>query len=141
MVREAREEDLDAIVGMGAQFHALSTWRDIPFSPDKFRAAAERMIADEGMTIFVNEALTGMIGMTSGPIYFADNVTVTQEAFWWCQDPKSSIRLLLRAEEWSRRIGARWSCMVRLEGVTPRLEAYYRRHGYRPTEHYYLKEL
>jgi hypothetical protein len=141
VIRPATEEDVPRIVEMGEAFHGASPWKVLPFSPVKFEQAARSLIANPSSTILVNDALTGMIGMMSGPVYFCDDATVAQEAFWWCEEPRDALRLLTAAENWCVSIGAGWSCMVRLEGVTPRLEAYYERRGYTPTEHYYLKRL
>lgn len=141
MIREATESDLDRIVEMGENFHAISPWSCFAFSPDKFRAQAANMIREGSSTIIVNDTLTGMIGMVSGPVYFSENASVAQEAFWWCEDPKDSLRLLQEAEKWASDIGVNGVCMVRLNGVSPGLEAYYCRRGYALTESYYLKGL
>lgn len=140
MIRSATADDLPALVAMGRKFHASSTWSAIPFSDERFSAAVVAQIAGDG-TYLVNDTLTGMIGMVCGPVYFAEDVTVAQETAWWCEDPKTALKLLAAAEEWARGAGAQYVCMVRLEGVTPRLAAYYERRGYRPTEHVYLKGL
>lgn len=140
MIRQATEADLPALLEMGRKFHAASPWRVIPFSDERFAQSVRAQLAGAG-TYLVNEALTGMIGMVSGPVYFAENVTVAQETAWWCEDPRDALKLLQAAEEWARGVGASHVCMVRLEGVTERLGPFYERRGYAPTEHYYLKGL
>jgi GNAT superfamily N-acetyltransferase len=78
------------------------------------------------------------------PHYFNASHITGQELFWWI-DPDHRGRgseLLNALEAWVKDQGAHSFVMITLEALEPeRVGLIYRRRGYRPVEHSYLKEM
>lgn len=137
-VREAIQADAPTLLEMGARFHGLSPMKDLaPYSAEAFERTMRAAIDSDGATVFVTDALDGMIGLVCAPVYFS-TVTFAQELFWWSEG-RAGLRLLDAAEEWAKAQGAAALLMLRVEGVTERLDSLYRRRGYVPVEHSYAR--
>jgi GNAT superfamily N-acetyltransferase len=140
VIRQAVETDIPALVSMGQRFHALSPVKDIaPYSAEAFEATLRAAIASDVAVVFVTEALDGMLGLICAPVYFS-TVTFAQELFWWSEG-KAGLRLLDAAEAWAREQGAAAFLMLRVDGLTERLDGLYQRRGFAPVEHTYAKGL
>jgi len=140
MIREAVEADIPALVAMGERFHALSPVRAAaPYSAERFAATLRGALASDAAAVFVTDALDAMLGVICSPVYFSEAV-FAQELFWWSEG-RAGMRLLEAAEKWALSKGASAFLMGRVEGVTERLDALYRRRGYVATEHQYARVL
>lgn len=144
MIREACPSDVPAILVMAERFHALSPWAPVAFDAEAVLSTVAHMLGNADMVIFVADhgcGAVGMAGMMLAKVFFGA-ATLAQEAFWYCEDARDSLRLLDVSERWAVQRGAYAVNMARLEGVRDvALDKLYRRRGYVPNEHFYLKVL
>jgi len=86
MIRDARPDDMPALLDMGAAFHAESAWASslAPFDPRTFGATCETLAGGRGLLIAEEGGQpVGMIGGSVVPLYFNAAVPVAQEVFWY----------------------------------------------------------
>jgi GNAT superfamily N-acetyltransferase len=150
MIREANQQDADAIVAMGERFHAASGYAaDVPYNADSFHSTVVGMIQSSHSAIFVAESeagLSGMIGVAVVPSWFNLECLACTELFWWV-DPDhrhgmAAIRLIHAAEQWVRQFGATTMNMSLLCDLDPiKVDSLYRRLGYRMRECAYVRKL
>ena len=86
--------------------------------------------------------LAGVCG-NQHPIF--EGITICTEFFWYVRPEhrtKDSIKLIEAYETWAKKIGARFITMAHFDDETgQRLSLVYKRLGYKPIEHSYVKEL
>lgn len=144
MIRPATHADIPAMLDLGAQFHAYSGLSEIAYDPDAFRATLEAGIGSESQAYFVVESGGVLRGMTGGivyPSYFNRDALAGQEMFWWC-DNAEGVRLYRALEQWAISKGCKSFTMVAISDQhAERMDKLYRRMGYRPVEHHYIKGL
>lgn len=143
-------DDLPEILRMGREFTARSHASRLGAYSEANTAEFLRSLAPGSpVAVFLAEDEGRVVGMTGGivfPLFWADSLFLGQELFWWV-DPEarggSASRMLREAlEDWARGLGAKGFYMVALHDENAgRVEKLYRRAGYEPTEHTYLKEL
>lgn len=135
-MRKATHDDLDSVVDMGADFHAFSPWREIPFDRDSTKAFCARLL--DGGAIFINEG--GMIGGLLNPLYFNPAYVVGAELFWWGRKHGDDLRIAF--EDWSKEnnaVGCQFSTLWL--GGQDRVGELLEGAGYRKVEAGYYKEL
>lgn len=122
------------MVELGAAFHAYSPYRDIPFSPEGFRASAERLI--EAGAIFLSD--DGMLGGLLVPLYFNPSVVMGAELFWWAGKTGKPLREAF--ETWAKEQGAQG---VQFSGLTDQraetIRKVFERAGYAAAETAFFK--
>lgn len=143
-------DDIPEILRMGREFTARSHASRLgAYSEANTAAFLEAQKTGGPVAVFLAEEAGQVVGMTGGiafPLFWAADLILAQELFWWV-DPgargSSASRLLREAlEDWARTMGAKGFYMVALHDENAgRVEKLYRRAGYEPTEHTYLKEL
>ncbi len=139
MVRPATHDDIPAILDLGERFHALSPWRDRPFSRDATEQTVRALIDNEDACLFFNGA--GILGGVLSQIYFGGGL-IAQEAFWFAD--KGGRELLDAFEAWAAQKGACGVIMVHLalnDRADAVMGAMYARRGYALRESHYFKEL
>ncbi len=131
MIRTALAEDIPAVVGMGASFHAQS---ELPFDydPDAFADFAQGLITSG--TILLSD--TGMIGGVIAPAYCGPSYRMAVEMFWWAE--RDGLALLRAFEAWAASEGANEVRLSTLAAL-PRAGALIQRKGYAPVEISYRK--
>lgn len=143
MIRHATPADLDAMVEMGALFHAYSGLSEIGYDPQSFRATLEAGLDSDTQAYFVAERdgkLTGMTGGIVYPAYFNNKQIAGQELFWWGEGEGRGLYRAL--EQWAKSKGCASFAMVALDNEqAARMGRIYARMGYRPVEHHYIKRL
>lgn len=145
IVREATAADFSAIAAVGQHFYATTAYRDIPYSEDSMKRWLP--IMRQQRLLYVAEdagRIVGGIGGLYAPLYFNDQHRIAQEMFWWVEPDYRSTRaavMLLRAIERAvTDAGCSWWTMILLEGDNAeRIERFYRRDGYRPSERVFTK--
>lgn len=146
MIRHAVPADLPELLRMGKAFHAVTGVADlIPLD----EATLERTFLQlmQGGCLLVVEGENGLVGATGAllhPHYFNSAHITGQELFWWVDPDHRGIgaELLNALEAWVKEQGAHSFSMIALEALEPRrVGVIYRRRGYRPTEHSYLREM
>lgn len=134
MTRRATQEDVPEIVRLGADFHAMSPYRAIPYDPEAFAEFAGRLI--EHGVIFLSE--DGMIGGLLNPLYFNPSVVMGAELFWFARQGGRALREAF--EEWAKAGGAQG---VQFSGLaddnTDRIRKHFERAGYTAAEQAYFK--
>jgi GNAT superfamily N-acetyltransferase len=131
MIRTATLEDIPAITGMGAKFHAQAQL-PFPYEPDAFAEFAQGLI--EGGTILITDA--GMIGGVVAPAFCGPSYSMAVELFWWAE--RDGLALLKAFEGWAADQGANEVRLSTLAAL-PRADALVKRKGYAPNEISYRK--
>jgi len=135
----ATTEDIPALVEMGAKFHAMSPHKPVG---DYDRDAVARTISFliDNPSGLVVRSETGVLGGMMAPIFFAPDVAMMEESFWWAQGGGQELRRFF--ETMARKMGARFVYFTTLEN--DRIDAIDRlmkSDGYKPVERRYMKEL
>lgn len=131
---------------MGRAFHAVTGAADlIPLDDATLERTFTQLIEGEAAVLLVVEGETGLVGATGAllhPHYFNAAHLTGQELFWWI-DPEhrgQGAALLNALEQWVSEQGAHSFSMIALEALEPdKVALIYRRRGYRPVEHSYLR--
>lgn len=132
---------------MGERFHEEAGMGEIaPFSRVDCASMLLNLIESEGgilLVAVIGPAIVGMVGGLVYPFYFNRSHITGQEVFWWV-DPAHrkgpGLALLEALETEARARGCESWSMVALEAVAPQaVGSIYRRRGYRPSEHSYIK--
>ncbi len=143
-VREATKADIPRIVEMGERFFQASSFSDFSVYSEKHATKmARHLLEDEAGILLVTDDLSGMAGALVYPFYMTGSMTA-QELFWWVEPEHRGVgRLLLDAmERAAKGKGAETLNMAALDSLDyERVAAVYRRAGFRPSEHYWIKEL
>lgn len=146
MIRHAVLADLPELLRMGKAFHSVTGVADlIPLDEDTLAQTFLNLM--EHGVILVVEGEDGLVGATGAllhPHYFNASHITGQELFWWI-DPEhrgQGGELFNALEQWVKDQGAHSFGMIALDALEPeRVGLIYRRRGYRPTEHCYLREM
>lgn len=138
-IREARLEDIDRLISWGERFHAASSWRHAPYSPDAVRRTLTEIIQSERAVVLMHNH--GMIGGFLTPVWLSENHDLAHELFWYCEKKGEGKRLLNAFEDWAKRLGAKDIVMVGLEYNREKIDGIYRHMGYSPIEQSYLKRI
>jgi GNAT superfamily N-acetyltransferase len=145
MIRLAIASDLHEMVEMGRKFHAHAGIAEAPFDAESFAATLAHGMKTESQAYFVAEQDGKIVGMTGGvsyPAYFNHGCKAAQEMFWWCESPGAGRRLYAALEAWARGQGCKMMTMIALQDSSAeRMGRLYKRMGYRPSEHCYIKGL
>jgi GNAT superfamily N-acetyltransferase len=142
MIRHASLEDVPALVAMGGEFIASSSYCGrLGDSPEARAALMCRLVEDEAGLLLVldHDGPRGMLGMVLYP-HPLSGETIAGELFWWV-DPAHrghGVALLREAEAWAREHGA-----VKVQMIAPndRVARLYQARGYAPLEQVLQKEL
>lgn len=141
MIRVATDADVSRIVEMGERFLTQTVYRGrVTVNPTSMAALVETLLHGGSGVLFVSEQageLVGMIGLLAFVHPIAGEPTVS-ELFWWVEPEHRGcgVRLLKRAEQWAREMGA-----VKLFMVAPTSDVgqLYERMGYEFLESAYQK--
>ena len=148
-IRIATHGDATAIAALGAQFHDEAGWSDIASYVENDCAEFIKMMVDaDGAVLYVADHEGKIVGMAGGvvvPLYFNRTHLHGQEMFFWVHpEHRGAIgsKLFDALERGASEIGAKSFQMVALDKVQPELTGrLYRRRGYRPAEHNWIKGL
>lgn len=134
MIREATHADLPQIITLGAEFHAYSPYRDVPFDAEAFGEFCARLI-DGGVILLSDD---GMLGGLLNPLYFNPSVVMGAELFWWARREGRQLREAFEA--WAKDRGAQG---VQFSGLADErqetIRKVFARAGYVPTEQAFFK--
>lgn len=135
MIRRCTEADIPFVMELGRRFAddagvtALVGWDD-----EAVETLLRTMIAGHILLRGERSILGGLVF----PHPFSGRV-VFQEMFWRSEG-REGLKLLAEAERIAREMGAERSLMLAIDAM-PGAERIYERHGYRPAERTYTKEL
>lgn len=146
MIRPAELRDIPTIARLGKAFHAEAGWSDIVDYVEEDCAATLEAMLSLGIILVAEEdgEIIGMAGGVMIPIYFNRDHLTGEELFLWVRPDRrgAGIKLLKALEDAAREKGCQSWGMKSLATVNPeRMDTYYRRKGYRPSEQSYIKRL
>lgn len=148
MIRRATIDDVPIMAVYGEQFFDEAGWGDVASYDlgDCAASLAQMVESDDAIMLVADEGeIVGMVAGVIFPLYFNRAHRTGQELFYWVRpgDRNGIGRALLRAlaDEAKARGCKSWS-MIALDKVRPEATGMmYRREGYRPSEHSYIKVL
>jgi GNAT superfamily N-acetyltransferase len=148
-IRPATLEDVPTIAAMGERFHAEAGWADVvPYVVADCAQSLRELVGAPAGILLVAEAEGRLVGMAGGlahPFYFNFAHRTGSELFWWVEPglrDGTGAALLQSLEDAARAIGCESWAMVAVDKVRPETMArIYRRRGYRPAEHSFIKRL
>lgn len=130
----ATEADIPLIVDLCREAHPGSVWEDVAagFSPEDAEISIRTLMDNPDATVLVCDR--GTLWLARFPLWFNHAETITREVFFWAT----------RGGDALRREGERWAgpgltVLSRHDKTDPRLDTYYRRAGYRPIEHDFIR--
>lgn len=136
MIWEAEREDLDRIVLMGREFHAMSPYRDLGFDPEGFEDFCGRLIDHEDGVIFISD--DGFVAGLLNRSFFNPRAVLGAELMWWAGTTGRQLREAF--EQWSRdrgAVGCQFSGLANEREAT--IRKVFARAGYVPAEQAFLK--
>lgn len=137
-VREATEDDIPALLDIARRFHERGRI-PVPLCLDSVAATLRHLMDGDLGVVFVSRH--GAAGALLHPSWMNAAHLTGQELFWWSEAGGGSA-LFDALENWAVSKGAASFTMIALEACRPgAVGATYRRRGYQPTEHSYLKVL
>jgi hypothetical protein len=130
----ATEADVPLIVELACEAHKGSIWEAVGTSPDPDSIAKSvlALMAREDAAVFVCDR--GVLMLARFPLWFDHAETVTNEIFFYATKGGDALRR--EGERWA---GAGLATMSRHETTDPRLDTLYRRAGYVPVEHTFIR--
>lgn len=147
-IRNATEEDLDAIDAMGSKFIAYTNYGAL-IKPEQGEVkAALKNVLDNG-AIFVADkggVPVGFLAALLCPAWFSPTTKMAIELAWWMEEEHrtgtAAMRLMFCYEQWAMDNGAKFIAMSDLviNGQTP-LGNMLDRMGYGMTERTFIKEI
>ncbi len=146
MIRPATSDDIPELMRMGRAFHAVTGVADIiPLDDASLEQTFANLIAAPTGVILVADngaGLAGAVGALLHAHYFNAAHVTGQELFWWVDPAQRGFGsdLFNALEAWVRENEAATFSMIALDSLdAERVGRIYRRHGYRPTEHSWMK--
>lgn len=136
----ATPDDLDTLVALAREFHALSPFKDYRFSPSGARQHFLLMMRCPSSVIIMHD--DGLIGGTVSDYPFCE-LRIGKEAFWYARrEGVGGIALLKDYMKWVESKGAQMDLLSSLEiegrksGV---IERVLRRYGFHIVEHTHIR--
>jgi GNAT superfamily N-acetyltransferase len=148
MVRQATEQDIEAIADMGMEFMSGTRYASVlPVNRDEVRTAILQLASVGRVWVAVVEGhVRGFMAASIIPCWFSPRSRIALEHVWWMQPEfrgrPEGIRLLLEFERWAKEQGAQVACMsdIVLEAGSP-AGSILQRLGYEVSERTFLKVL
>ena len=144
-IKIARPEDCEEIVRLLVQTSEKSP---MPYDVDVIRANVRSFLTKPLTESIILLAETDgknvglLVGYAAQGLFSAG--LTTQELAWYVEDgyPREALQLFSLFEEWSRKIGAKYSLTATHHNIsTDSLKRYYSKHGYKEIETHYGKEI
>jgi GNAT superfamily N-acetyltransferase len=148
MVRQATEQDIEAIADMGMEFMSGTKYASVlPMYRDDARAAILQLhLVGRVWVAEIEGRIRGFMAASIIPCWFNPRSRIALEHVWWMQPDFRSrpegIRMLLEFERWAKEQGAQVACMsdIVLEAGSP-AGSILQRLGYEVSERTFLKVL
>jgi hypothetical protein len=148
MIRLATIEDIPKLVKLGVAFHeATQGGTLLSMDTGHLSRSLRRLIQTHNSSVIVLDVggIKGTAALTTSFSYFNSDAVIGYEQFYWIYPEARGQygRLLLSAlEDEAKRLKCTHMMMIALESLEPdRVGMLYKRLGYRPLEHIYMKAL
>lgn len=146
MVRQATEQDLEAIADMGMEFMSGTKYASVlPMHRDDALAAIIHLHSVGRVWVAeIDGRICGFMAASIVPCWFNQRLRIALENVWWMQpefrNRPEGIRMLREFERWAKDQGAQVACMsdIVLEAGSP-AGSILQRLGYEVTERTFLK--
>jgi hypothetical protein len=146
MVRQANEQDIEAIVDMGMEFMSGTKYANVlPMYSDDARAAIIQLASVGRVWVAeIDGRIRGFMAASIVPCWFNPSSRIALEHVWWMQpdfrNRPEGIRMLLEFERWAKEQGAQVACMsdIVLEAGSP-AGSILQRLGYEVSERTFMK--
>lgn len=142
-------DDIPVLLKFAKNFHSVSPYRGMRFSRDKGEEFLKGVMLgpqSEGIVLVAlkdSQPIGMLVGVAREPVF--THARVAMELGWWIesQHRKSRASLLIYKayEDWAFRVGCSHVQGAYLPGVSPELDEFYKKRGYRQVESSYLKTL
>jgi hypothetical protein len=137
VIREATEADIPALLETLTAFHAASN-NHVALCLDTLETTLRNLIASPDGVVLMTDKGSATGGLLHSSWFNAGHRTGA-ELFWWAP-AGDGLALFNALEDWAISNGAQSFGMAALEALRPdAVGAVYRRRGYRPVEHSYVK--
>jgi GNAT superfamily N-acetyltransferase len=146
IVRQAIEADIPQILVNGRRF-VESLKYEFEYDPAEMEKAARQMMADGLLVIAVDDdgAHLGGVGAIRQPVFMSKSVLAMERFFWVVPDQRAGgigKALFYAFEKCAKESGCTDVAMIALEDESlHKVDALYRKAGYAPFEHTYMKRL
>lgn len=148
-LRLAKLDDIPVLLKFAKNFHSVSPYRGMRFSRDKGEEFLKSVIVgaqSEGIILVAlhdSKPIGMLVGAAREPVFTKSRVAM--ELGWWIEPEfrkhRASLLIYSAYEDWAARIGCSHVQGAYLPGVSPELDAFYKKRGYRQVESSYLKTL
>jgi len=148
MIRKAVIEDARQVIEMARKFFNETAYKDLTeYDPRAIAKIFEKSFFDENYVVLVaeEESLIGMaVGFTHPLLLNASHLSGSELA-WWVEKStrgqKAGLNLFNALNKWAfEERKADSFLMIALESVNPeKTGEFYRRKGYKPMEHLYIR--
>lgn len=144
MIRDMTALDIPEMIGLGAEMHQESRYRNLDFNPARLIALGDAILANPKMYCAKVAEIDGLIvGMAIGyavPHFFGDDLTSGDLAVYVDKAHRNGmigVRLIKALDQWATDRGVREPVLGVSAGINPeRVGALYERLGY--TEKYMI---
>jgi hypothetical protein len=147
MLRLATKEDLNTLVDFANSFHSTTPYNNLSFDRDKVTLFINSLIETKNKSTIIvleieDKAVGCIIGIVEEVIFGLD--LMSSELMFWVEEPyrgKDSWELIKAYEYWAKEImQCKSCCLSRLEdSIGDKLDIKYKKDGYVPMEHTYMK--
>lgn len=147
MIRDARPDDIGRILELGQRFFVESGWSKFAeWDAMSFVETVERLDGEGAMLVAEDDGrIVGMAGAPVYPAYFNRDVRMSQELFWYGDPTYRGREAFALFPALEAAVEAKGSAVHLMGAVAGHREAtferVYARHGYRPTERFYIKRI
>lgn len=148
-VRLAEPRDIPILIKFIRKFVSSSPYKTMKFDSERLRVFFKNIIEGVNPTGIVLVALKDgnpigcIVGAYAEPVFSSDKVST--ELGWWIEPEyrktKASLYVFDAYEDWARRVGCSYVQSAYLPGISPSLDRFYQRRGYRQVESSFLKTL
>lgn len=148
-LRLGKLDDIEDLLKLASAFHHESPYKTMKFDRAKGEKFLRDVLTGKQMDAIVilaldkDETIGFIIGMANEPVF--SSVKIATELGWYIKPDKRGTRasaLIYAAyEDWARRIGCHYVQGAYLPGVSPTLDKFYKKRGYRQVESSFLKTL
>lgn len=130
----ATEADIPLILDLCREAHVGSVWEDVKAAFDSVSTETSIRALMDNPDALVLVCDRGTLWLARFPLWFNHAEIITREVFFYAT--KSGDALRREGERWA---GPGLTVLSRHDRTDPRLDTYYRRAGYQPIEHDFIR--
>lgn len=148
-LRLGKLEDIPALMKFARNFHESSPYNTMKFDHVKGEIFLRDIISGkktDGVVLVAlhdDEPVGFLVGVANEPVF--SSVKIAMELGWWIEPEargsRASFLIYSAYEDWARRVGCHYVQGAYLPGVSPPLDEFYKKRGYRQVESSFLKVL